>query len=127
MDGFTFRAIATFTCDEGFTLEGDPTRTCQADKNWSGENPRCFSKLADNHNSCLLLLGYPVYGIHHCPGCFVLYYACLYMLSMVKVNGCHPWLKLMGGTRSTPFYAPDGTCTHYPLQLNLCSELWGRH
>ena len=81
MDGFTFREIATFTCDEGFTLEGDPTRTCQASENWSEENPLCLSKLGDNHIiSCLLLLGYPV-----------LHYA--YIL-------CHAWLKLMGGTRS---------------------------
>ena len=34
-------ATATFTCATGFDLIGAPTRTCQADGNWSGAAPTC--------------------------------------------------------------------------------------
>jgi len=31
----------TFTCDDGFTLTGSSTRTCQDDGTWSGTEPMC--------------------------------------------------------------------------------------
>jgi len=31
----------TFTCDDGFGLEGDVARTCGDDGAWSGTQPRC--------------------------------------------------------------------------------------
>jgi len=31
----------TFTCDDGFTLTGSSTRTCQNDRTWSGTEPMC--------------------------------------------------------------------------------------
>ena len=37
----TFGADATYTCDEGFSLEGVETRTCQANGNWSDSDPNC--------------------------------------------------------------------------------------
>ncbi|XP_078604002.1 uncharacterized protein LOC144877825 isoform X2 [Branchiostoma floridae x Branchiostoma japonicum] len=33
--------VATFTCDEGYNLDGASTTTCQADLSWSDDNPTC--------------------------------------------------------------------------------------
>lgn len=40
-DGTTFGATATHTCDTGYSLDGDSSRTCQADGSWSGTAPTC--------------------------------------------------------------------------------------
>ncbi len=49
----------TYTCDEGFYLEGNMIRTCKSDSSWSGENPSCL-KLAcpelEPEDSALILL-----------------------------------------------------------------------
>ena len=37
--------VATYTCDPGFILVGDPTRMCTNNGTWSGEEPRCECKL----------------------------------------------------------------------------------
>ena len=37
MAGFT----ASYTCDFGYTLEGEDSRICQIDGNWSGSQPDC--------------------------------------------------------------------------------------
>ena len=34
-------AEARYSCNEGFLLEGAPTRVCQTDGSWSGEAPTC--------------------------------------------------------------------------------------
>jgi hypothetical protein len=34
-------SVAQYTCDEGFSLVGDDSRTCQFDSTWSGEEPTC--------------------------------------------------------------------------------------
>ena len=34
-------SIATYTCSEGFELEGTQTRVCQSDGTWSGKEPTC--------------------------------------------------------------------------------------
>ena len=39
--GTTFGETATYSCDTGFTLIGDTTRTCQATGLWSGNAPTC--------------------------------------------------------------------------------------
>lgn len=38
---------ATYTCDEGFALDGEETRVCQGDGNWSGEEPVCLGMYMD--------------------------------------------------------------------------------
>ncbi len=44
-DGFTtFNSRAVYTCNSGFTLDGDDTRVCQADETWSGSAPKCRRK-----------------------------------------------------------------------------------
>ena len=37
----TFDSVATYSCDDGFTLKGTATRTCTSDGTWSGDNPTC--------------------------------------------------------------------------------------
>ncbi|XP_064386661.1 sushi, von Willebrand factor type A, EGF and pentraxin domain-containing protein 1-like [Halichondria panicea] len=36
--------VATYTCDTGYTLNGDTTRTCRSDGIWSGSSPVCQRK-----------------------------------------------------------------------------------
>ena len=40
----TFGSNATYTCDTGYTLNGDTTRTCGNDGSWSGSEPTCNRK-----------------------------------------------------------------------------------
>ena len=37
----TERSVATYTCDDGYILTGDPTRTCLESGNWSNTEPSC--------------------------------------------------------------------------------------
>ena len=37
----TFGSVATYSCDDGFILNGIATRTCTSDGTWSGDNPSC--------------------------------------------------------------------------------------
>ncbi|XP_078664132.1 P-selectin-like [Branchiostoma floridae x Branchiostoma belcheri] len=39
-----YQDVATFTCDSGYNLVGNPTITCQADTTWSGAVPTCTRK-----------------------------------------------------------------------------------
>ncbi len=39
--GTTFMMTATYTCNPGYTLTGDMTRTCQANGMWSSSEPAC--------------------------------------------------------------------------------------
>ena len=39
--GLTPGSTATYTCNEGFELNGVQTRTCQSDATWSDDPPTC--------------------------------------------------------------------------------------
>ena len=41
-------SVANYTCDTGYDLVGDTTRTCQNDGQWSGSEPTCQSKFVIN-------------------------------------------------------------------------------
>ena len=43
----TFGAIAFYSCDTGFFLQGFATRTCQANGLWSNSEPTCERKSID--------------------------------------------------------------------------------
>ena len=43
--GTTFGENATYSCNTGYNLVGDSTRTCQATGNWSGSEPTCQGML----------------------------------------------------------------------------------
>ena len=42
--GTTFGQTSTYSCNTGYNLIGDSTRTCQATGNWSGSAPTCQSQ-----------------------------------------------------------------------------------
>ena len=44
LTGTTFESTATYSCSDGYVLEGEQTRTCQADTEWSGTVPHCRRK-----------------------------------------------------------------------------------
>ena len=39
--GTTLGQTATYSCNTGYNLVGDSTRTCQAEENWSGSASTC--------------------------------------------------------------------------------------
>ena len=39
--GTTSEQTATYSCNTGYNLVGERTRTCQAEGNWSGNAPTC--------------------------------------------------------------------------------------
>ena len=39
--GTTFNQTATYSCNTGYNLVGDSTRTCEATGQWSGSAPTC--------------------------------------------------------------------------------------
>ena len=39
--GTTYGQTATYSCDTGYILVGNRTRTCEATGNWSGSAPTC--------------------------------------------------------------------------------------
>ena len=50
--GTIFRQNATYSCNTGYNLVGDSTRTCQATGNWSGSAPTCQGMLL--HSVCFM-------------------------------------------------------------------------
>ena len=45
----TIRSAASYTCDAGFALTGDMTRTCQSGGAWTGSDPTCDGKVLSNN------------------------------------------------------------------------------
>ena len=39
--GFSPGSVANYTCNDGYVLEGDSRRVCQATGAWTGEEPQC--------------------------------------------------------------------------------------
>ena len=55
---FDFETTATFTCNEGFFIEGEPTRSCAGDGSsingmWNGASPFCAGMCAVRWNCCM--------------------------------------------------------------------------
>ena len=44
--------MASFTCDEGYTLSGSPTSICQADGNWDQTSSHCGNKIKPIYPFC---------------------------------------------------------------------------
>ena len=54
--GTTFGQTANYTCNTGYRLVGDSTRTCQATGVWSGSAPTCQGVLMlFNPHDCVLV------------------------------------------------------------------------
>ena len=47
-EGNRYGDTVNYTCNNGYMLRGNPSRKCQADGSWSGENPCCERKLLLN-------------------------------------------------------------------------------
>ena len=45
ISGTIVGSTATYTCNDGFRLQGQSTRTCQTNGEWSGSAPICQRKL----------------------------------------------------------------------------------
>ncbi len=57
VDSRPINTIATFTCDNGYSLTGGSFRVCQNDGTWSGTVPTCQCELIPLHlNSCFTFL-----------------------------------------------------------------------
>jgi len=41
MQNSALGSVASYDCDLGYTLQGNSTRTCQADSRWTGTDPGC--------------------------------------------------------------------------------------
>ena len=39
--GHTFESTATYSCNDGYELDGQSTRTCLSTCHWSGNKPTC--------------------------------------------------------------------------------------
>ena len=50
--GTRFGQTATYSCNTGYNLVGDSTRTCQATGNWSGSVPTCQGIQAYTQATC---------------------------------------------------------------------------
>ena len=37
----TYNSVVTYTCEDGYTLQGSYNRTCQSDMEWTGSVPQC--------------------------------------------------------------------------------------
>ena len=47
IDGsLSFGSEVKYSCDDGFVLNGDNSRICQADGHWTGSAPICTSKVS---------------------------------------------------------------------------------
>ena len=51
--------VATHRCAEGYTLNGDTTRTCESDGNWNGDAPTCEGESTCNGCPCIELYSFP--------------------------------------------------------------------
>ena len=45
VSGTSFESTVTYTCNRGYTLQGDSGRTCMANGQWSGRTPTCSGTL----------------------------------------------------------------------------------
>ena len=56
--GTTFRQKANYSCNTGYNLVGDNTRTCEATGEWSGSAPTCQGVLSLTHTcACVYVVG----------------------------------------------------------------------
>ncbi|CAI7993219.1 CUB and sushi domain-containing protein 2 [Geodia barretti] len=80
--GFSPGSVANYTCNDGYVLEGDSRRVCQATGAWTGEEPQCVegppsitNVTTDSTTSLSVLWAHSVAGQ---PTCYYLItYICL--------------------------------------------------
>ena len=55
VQGREIGSVATYSCDNGFIIDCDLQRTCQADLRWSGEAPTCLGSYYHQYYLCYLV------------------------------------------------------------------------
>ena len=91
--GTTFRQKANYSCNTGYNLVGDNTRTCEATGEWSGSAPTCQGVLSLTHMcACVYVVGasiwlYPSVCIK-LEG--ILFLACAYIHQETQQNAFRP-------------------------------------
>ena len=45
----TFMSTATYSCNEGYSLDGNDLRTCLSDTVWSGSDPTCIGEITRDY------------------------------------------------------------------------------
>ena len=55
----TFELTANYTCDLGYSLNGNSIRTCEANGNWSGDPPSCECKWLNCWRMIILTHSFP--------------------------------------------------------------------
>lgn len=55
LSGTTLGSLATYSCIEGYELNGEEQRTCQMDRTWSGVEPTCDRKQICIDTHCVLV------------------------------------------------------------------------
>ena len=75
--GTTLNRLATYSCNCGYCLVGDETRTCQANGQWSGSEPTC--------NSLSIPAGM---GVYQCPTMSYWVNFCVTTFSLAKYIDC---------------------------------------
>ena len=67
--GTTYEQNATYSCNTGYNLVGNRTRTCQATGNWSGSEPTCQGVLLKD-DLTLLIYTYIIVSCKYAPPLF---------------------------------------------------------
>ena len=80
VEGNAFGSQANYSCSEGYVLNGNSTRMCQADGQWSGSEPTCEGQ----NLSCVDVCGA---WLHACFEC-VCVCVCVYVCVGGGVNTC---------------------------------------
>lgn len=55
-DSTTFGSVVTYSCQAGYVLEGDETRVCEEDGQWSGDNPSCGEYLGKCFSALCIII-----------------------------------------------------------------------
>ena len=56
VEGNTFGSQANYSCSEGYVLNGNSTRMCQSDGQWSGSEPTCEGQNLSDVDVCSVWL-----------------------------------------------------------------------
>jgi hypothetical protein len=65
----SYNSVVSYECKYGYTLVGEPTRRCGADKRWSGVMPQCKGELQSYLllQNCLDCVCEHIYACHYIP------------------------------------------------------------
>ena len=61
ISGTTIGSVASYSCDDGYVIDGLSTRICQDQQTWSGSEPQCRSK----HSMTLSFIHLFIYSSIH--------------------------------------------------------------